>query len=353
MASLQDDTKRIHDRLEREKSNPVRIAMFGQPGSGKSSLINALLGRPAAKVGARTDVTTMASCYKWRDDIEIWDLPGYGTSKFPPDSFIKRFKVGDYDLFLCVFDGKFTADDDAMFFEQVRTGGRPCILVSGKCDSLWEGDKPIEQIRDAIQEDVHSRVGSDARVLFVSARNKDGLGELQAAVFERLDPAKAARYAFAAKAYTQAALEKKREAAKGKITLHAALSAANAVNPIPGADVGVDLGILHRCFGEIREAFGLTREMLESPQVAAVAGPVANRILALFTTDGILALLKQLVGRQATRQFAKYVPMVGTVIAGAAGFTIVKLAGDSYVDDCHEVAAVYMAEVLGIPRVVD
>ena len=35
---------------------------------------------------------------------------------------------------------------------------------------------------------------------------------------------------------------------------------------------------------------------------------------------------------------AKYVPFVGHVIAATAGFYVVKFAGTSYLNDCHQVA---------------
>lgn len=348
MNSLKDELENIKKQFEKDRSNPLRIAMFGQPGAGKSSLINAILGREAAKVGARTDETPNAACFRWKDEVEIWDLPGYGTSKFPADSYIKRFNVRDYDMFLCVFDGKFTSDDDAMFFEEVRAGNRPCILVSNKCDALWEPGKTDEQIRAVIQEDVLARAGKDAHLIFTSARTNEGLGALQAAIHDNLEPARRGRFAFAAKAYTKKALEQKRDAAKDKITLYAGLAAANALNPVPGADIAVDLTVLVRCFTEIREAYGLTPEMLKDPEAVVIAGPVVNRLLAMFTAEGLLALLKRFAGRQVTKAVAKYIPFVGQAIAASAGFAIVKLAGDSYVDDCHEVAAAFMEQTFGV-----
>jgi len=55
--SIQDDIDRIRRALSDQESTKVRVALFGQPGAGKSSLINALVGRPLAKVGVAT-----ASC---------------------------------------------------------------------------------------------------------------------------------------------------------------------------------------------------------------------------------------------------------------------------------------------------
>src|SRR5690606_19643853 len=104
-----------------------------------------------------------------------YDLPGYGTSKFPADTYIEKFEVRDYDIFLCVFDGKFTSSDDAMFFAEIRRGERPCLLVRNKLDTLWEPGKTVAQLQDVVREDARKQCSQDAEVLFTSTRTGDGL----------------------------------------------------------------------------------------------------------------------------------------------------------------------------------
>ena len=57
MSTEREDIKKIEKEIDEEN---VRIVLFGQPGSGKSSLINAVCGREAVKTGELMEPTTDA-----------------------------------------------------------------------------------------------------------------------------------------------------------------------------------------------------------------------------------------------------------------------------------------------------
>jgi hypothetical protein len=57
MNFLNPDAEAIRKKAEETEKTHVYIALFGQPGAGKSSLINAIVGQPLAKVGVENDVT--------------------------------------------------------------------------------------------------------------------------------------------------------------------------------------------------------------------------------------------------------------------------------------------------------
>ena len=80
--SLLDEAQRIRKLMEEEDRQTISIALFGQPGSGKSSLINRLIGQKLAPEGVRNDVTTERKEYEW-NGLTLVDLPGYDTAKLP------------------------------------------------------------------------------------------------------------------------------------------------------------------------------------------------------------------------------------------------------------------------------
>jgi GTP-binding protein EngB required for normal cell division len=81
--SIHEDAEKIRRKLEEDKATKVRVALFGQPGAGKSSLINKITGKKnLAQAGVETDKTTKAKEYEANGLIFV-DLPGYGTTGFP------------------------------------------------------------------------------------------------------------------------------------------------------------------------------------------------------------------------------------------------------------------------------
>lgn len=101
---IDDEAARLRAQLAAEDGVTVSVGLFGQPGAGKSSLINALVGGDVAAVGVRTDTTTGREEYEW-NGLTLVDRPGYGTARFPAGDYVARFDVLGFDLLLCVFDG--------------------------------------------------------------------------------------------------------------------------------------------------------------------------------------------------------------------------------------------------------
>jgi len=91
---IREEAERIKKKLEESINLKVRLALFGQPGSGKSSIINKLVGKPVATVDVTTDVTQELKEFEWNGVI-LGDLPGYDTAKFPRKTYLEQFKVND------------------------------------------------------------------------------------------------------------------------------------------------------------------------------------------------------------------------------------------------------------------
>ena len=78
-----------HDR----QKSALRVMILGIPNVGKSTLINTLAGRPAAKTGNEPAVTRAQQAIKLPDNILLYDTPGFLWPKLSPEACGYRLAV--------------------------------------------------------------------------------------------------------------------------------------------------------------------------------------------------------------------------------------------------------------------
>lgn len=346
---IREEADRIKKKLEESTKLKVRLALFGQPGSGKSSIINKLVGKNVATVGVTTDVTQELKEFEWNGVI-LGDLPGYDTARFPRETYLEQFKVNDFDLFLCVFSGKFH-EADSRFFSELKRIGKVCLFVRNKHDMIWEDGKEIPDLEKAILDDVIKQVNSKEEVIFTSCRNSNGFDILENKINANLEPAKQERWVRTARSYSQEFLDKKHEYCEQTVVMYSAMAVANAFNPIPGLDFGVDLTLLINLFESIRNDYGLSDERIGviKEKIPALM-PLINNVLELTTKEGIKTLLKRYAGRKLRAQLGKYIPLIGQAVSAVIGYQITASAGTGYLEDCHKLASEILKYELGTKK---
>ena len=262
---MTNELESIKEKLQGIDEENVTIVLFGQPGSGKSSLINAVCGREAVKTGEETDTTKDAVVVE-HGDVTFIDLPGYGTEGFPEEAFLEKFQPFQYDLFLCVFSDKLRAAD-TRFFRLLEAMKKPCIFVRNKLDLIYDEGRTLEESEEAIRRDVAFQLGSDAfDLVFVSTRKGawQGIGHLNDVIMSKMNEARREKYILTAEARTREQLEAKKTAAMSFVRRSATYSAYNGLNPLMVVDMTVDLLILYQMYTCIRQTFGITPEIIRS-----------------------------------------------------------------------------------------
>ncbi|OZB20534.1 MAG: ribosome biogenesis GTPase YlqF [Marinobacter sp. 34-60-7] len=78
-----------HDR----QKSALRVMILGIPNVGKSTLINTLAGRPAAKTGNEPAVTRAQQAIKLPDNLLLYDTPGFLWPKLSPEACGYRLAV--------------------------------------------------------------------------------------------------------------------------------------------------------------------------------------------------------------------------------------------------------------------
>ena len=144
-------------------------------------------------------------------------------------------------------------------------------------------------------------------------------------------------------------LEEIREDCHKSVKRYAVLGAANAVNPIPGLDIGVDAGLCLRMMADMRARFGLSKDAASKLRHYDVLVPLVKKVFDFATKEGVMIVLKSFGKRYLGKTTAKYVPFIGQGIAAAAGYGMMRWFARQYIEDCYELArlADMVAFILG------
>jgi uncharacterized protein (DUF697 family) len=140
-------------------------------------------------------------------------------------------------------------------------------------------------------------------------------------------------------------LEAIRKSCYSMVTKSSSLSAGAAIIPIPGVDIGSDVAILMRLIPKINSKFGLSPEQIESLDtesklfvMTAISNTGSKMAGKYITKKLIVVLLSKMGVKVASKGVSKFVPFVGSAIAGSISFSAMKYMGNSHIEDCYQIA---------------
>jgi Predicted GTPase len=336
--NIKMQTQDFIEKWAHEDGKKVKIVFFGQPGAGKSSLINELVGEKIAKTSSMTDTTRQAQMIDYNEVIFV-DLPGYDTSEFPANKYFTQFNPLQYDLFICVFSGKLQ-QADINFFKTLKLLKRQCIFVRNKVDGLYATNKTIEEIKTEITTDVCRQITNKVKVLFTSCKKnlpaiERGIPELQEEIILCLGPALGDKFLRAAKVYTKSILAQKKQEAAKAVNKAMIMAAGNGLNPLFGVDAGIDAKIMDIMYKRIRKMFEISEEEINTD-----GGK--NKLLKILARglkkDSIIKGLETLMTKEMKKKTAKYIPVIGQVTAMSLGAGTMYYLGMEYLDACYDYA---------------
>jgi GTP-binding protein len=184
------------------------VALVGRSNVGKSSLINALLGRAAlARVSSTPGRTAMVNFFEARKGqraMIVADLPGYGYSEGPRDArqywqalveaYLARPNVTDFLFLLDLRRAtELGAEDEALLTHLARAckggAGRkaPRLTIV-----LTKADKASQAERNKVKSTLPARLAAlglgATALLTISVLKSQGLDALRETVFRHLEP---------------------------------------------------------------------------------------------------------------------------------------------------------------------
>lgn len=160
------------------------VAFAGRSNVGKSSIINALMGRKAyARVSAVPGKTQTINYYNVNDALYLVDLPGYGYTKASVKSreqwgkMVERYlnTSGSLKGVFLLADARHAPNaNDRQMYEWVRAAKLSPVVIATKADKLRKND--IEKNKKMIRETFGMK--PEDKLIMTSSLKKSGIEEV-------------------------------------------------------------------------------------------------------------------------------------------------------------------------------
>ena len=151
--SLAHDYDAVQAMLDKLEHGHLHLAVFGRVSTGKSSLLNALIGEDAFTVSPLHGETRQSSMQAWNEidagGVYLIDTPGLDEAGGEQREEMAREVAGRSDLVIFVLDGDIT-DTELLSLRTLLAQGRPVIIALNKSDLFTtdELDALLRSVRD-------------------------------------------------------------------------------------------------------------------------------------------------------------------------------------------------------------
>ena len=171
------------------------IAFAGKSNVGKSTLINAILGRKAlARTSSQPGKTRTINFYGVNDMMYVVDLPGYGYAKVPKSEVAKWGQMMEEYLtrreelraIILLIDIRHEpSENDKLMYDWIVSNGYKPVIIATKLDKLKRSQiqKHVKMVREGLglaKEDI---------LIPFSAETKQGRDEIWALIESLQNPA--------------------------------------------------------------------------------------------------------------------------------------------------------------------
>ena len=180
-------TEFLPDFVEEKKTPPIKLAIIGKPNAGKSSIVNAVLGKDrviVSDVSGTTRDTIDSTLVVDGKEFVIVDTAGirkkskvdYGVEKFAVDRAIKAISRSDISV-LVVDALEGLTEQDKKIAELTIEAGRGLIIAVNKWDIVEDKDS---NTADKFKKEIRSEAPflDYAPIIFISAKTKLRLNKI-------------------------------------------------------------------------------------------------------------------------------------------------------------------------------
>jgi GTP-binding protein Era len=181
--SLAQDYRDVQAMLDKLEHGHIHLAVFGRVSTGKSSLLNALIGEETFTVSPLHGETKATALHQWQEvesgGVFLIDTPGLDEVGGEAREEMAIEVTQRSDLVLFVVDGDIT-DSELRALRALLGYGRPVLVVLNKSDlfTATELDRLLATLRrrteGLIEPDCVVPAAADPRPRLVAIRGEDG-----------------------------------------------------------------------------------------------------------------------------------------------------------------------------------
>jgi GTP-binding protein len=173
------------------KDRPIRLAIVGRPNSGKSTLVNALLGEERMITGPEPGLTrdAVATDFSWGNrPVRLFDTAGL-RRKARVDELAEKLSASDAvrairfaEVVVLLVDAEHPFEkQDLTIGDLVTDEGRALVIAVNKWDLVSDKQKKLKELREFIEDRLAQVAGIS--LVAISAIADLGLDRLMSEVF--------------------------------------------------------------------------------------------------------------------------------------------------------------------------
>jgi predicted GTPase len=355
----------IKSIMEKKCKEPLRIAITGGAGVGKSTFINTIRGLSptdsgAAKTNSMSECTmAVEKCPDPRNpNLIYYDLPGYGSQKFPTNEYMGKLLLDRYDFFIIFSHNSFT-DNDCYLAEELNRLGKKFYFVRTRIDESINNERGdtgdsfdelvyLDQVRQVSKQNVGRFLGLRS-VFVISGRLQNyakwDFPDLVRALMDDAPDIKKEILIRTITANSQEGIDRKAALLEQRIFLIAIAAATVATLPVPVLSMPFETIVIAREVHQYMKDFGLDEESMKSlaktlrmdytdlEKIVFGASNVlhSNRKSAIESV--VMATLGKTAVVSAVGECAKIAPVFGQALSSTISFVTVESALQSLLNE--------------------